>query len=166
MKSLFTTTSCQRHSLKWSSRPSTALRIHVRQRCLRGETQGQNEAFNGAMIWNMWPKQEFAAAEVVELPTHLPSACRKVTAPWFNPYGHTSFHTNLPLAGFNFCHNFFVVHNLYDNLNIPKALRYHLTVYKHLRTQHTWICVKPHIRLLAEMDAFPTMQTCLYTVKW
>ena len=35
-----------------------------------------------------------------------------------------------------------------------------------LRTQHTWICVKPHIRLLAEMDAFPTMQTCLYTVKW
>ena len=26
-----------------------------------------------------------------------------------------------------------------------------------LRTQHTWICVKPHIRLLAEIDAFPTM---------
>ena len=35
-----------------------------------------------------------------------------------------------------------------------------------LRTQHTWICVKPHICLLAEMDAFPTMQTCLHTVKW
>ena len=35
-----------------------------------------------------------------------------------------------------------------------------------LRTQHTWICVKPHVRLLAEMNAFPTRQTCLYTVKW
>ena len=35
-----------------------------------------------------------------------------------------------------------------------------------LRTQHTWICVKPHTRLLAEINAFPTMQTCLYTVKW
>ena len=34
-----------------------------------------------------------------------------------------------------------------------------------LRTQHTWICVKPHIRLLAGIDAFRTMQTCLYTVK-
>ena len=29
-----------------------------------------------------------------------------------------------------------------------------------LRTQHTWIRVKPHIRLLAEMDAFPTMHAC------
>ena len=38
-----------------------------RQRCLKWATQSQNEAFNATMIWNMWPKQGFAGAEVVEL---------------------------------------------------------------------------------------------------
>ena len=42
----------------------------------------------------------------------------------------------------------------------------HVPIINPLRTQHTWICVKPHIRLLAKIDVFPTMQTCLYTVKW
>ena len=39
-------------------------------RCLRLVTQSQNEDFN-AMIWNMWPKQGFFGAEVVELSAHL-----------------------------------------------------------------------------------------------
>ena len=45
------------------------------QRCLKGATQSQNEAFNAIMIWNMWPKQGFAGAEVVELSAHLAAAC-------------------------------------------------------------------------------------------
>ena len=44
------------------------------QRCLIGATQSQNEAFNAIMIWNMWPKQGFAGAEVVELSAHLAAA--------------------------------------------------------------------------------------------
>ena len=32
-----------------------------------------------------------------------------------------------------------------------------------LRTQHTWIRVKPRIRTLAEIDAFPTMQTLTFS---
>ena len=38
------------------------------QRSLKGATQSQNEAFNAIMIWNIWPKQGFTGAEVVELP--------------------------------------------------------------------------------------------------
>ena len=37
------------------------------QRCLKWAAQSQNEAFNAIMTWNMWPKQGFAGAEVVEL---------------------------------------------------------------------------------------------------
>ena len=44
------------------------------QRCLKGATQSQNEAFNAIMIWNMWSKQGFAGAEVVELSAHLAAA--------------------------------------------------------------------------------------------
>ena len=44
------------------------------QRCLKGATQSKNEAFKDIMIWNMWPKQEFAGAEVVELSAHLAAA--------------------------------------------------------------------------------------------
>ena len=44
------------------------------QRCLKGATQSQNGAFNAIKIWNMWPKQEFAGAEVVELSAHLAAA--------------------------------------------------------------------------------------------
>ena len=44
------------------------------QPCLRGATQSQNEAFNAIMMWNMWPKQGFAGAEVVELSAHLAAA--------------------------------------------------------------------------------------------
>ena len=44
------------------------------ERCLKGATQSQNEAFNAIMIWNMWPKQGFAGAEVVELSAHLAAA--------------------------------------------------------------------------------------------
>ena len=45
------------------------------QRCLKGATQSQNEAFNAIMIWDMWPKQGFAGAElVVELSAHLAAA--------------------------------------------------------------------------------------------
>ena len=44
------------------------------QRCLRRATQSKNEAFNAIMIWNVWPKQGFAGAEVVELPAHLIAA--------------------------------------------------------------------------------------------
>ena len=70
MKRKFTTTSCQRQFLDWSSRPASAWQI---RRCLRGATQSQNEAFND-MIWNMWRKQELAGAEVVELSAHLAAA--------------------------------------------------------------------------------------------
>ena len=41
------------------------------QRCLKGATQSQNEAFNAIIIW---PKQGFAGAEVVELSAHLAAA--------------------------------------------------------------------------------------------
>ena len=56
------------------------------QRCLKGTTQSQNEAFNAIMIWYMWPKQGFAGAEVVELSAHLAAArfnhrSRAVTLP-------------------------------------------------------------------------------------
>ena len=44
------------------------------QRCLKGATQSQNEAFSAIMIWNMWPKQGFAGAEVVELSAHVAAA--------------------------------------------------------------------------------------------
>ena len=44
------------------------------QRCLKGATQSQNEAFKDIMNWNMWPKQGFAGAEVVELSPHLAAA--------------------------------------------------------------------------------------------
>ena len=44
------------------------------QRCLKGATQSQNKAFNAIMIWNMWPKQGFAGAEVVDLSAHLAAA--------------------------------------------------------------------------------------------
>ena len=44
------------------------------QRCLKGATQSQNEAFIAIMIWNMWPKQGFAGAQVVELSAHLAAA--------------------------------------------------------------------------------------------
>ena len=44
------------------------------QRCLKEATQSQNEAFNAIMIWNMWPKQGFADAEVVKLSAHLAAA--------------------------------------------------------------------------------------------
>ena len=37
------------------------------QRCLKGVTESQNEAFHAIVIWNMWPKQGFAGAEVVQL---------------------------------------------------------------------------------------------------
>ena len=47
------------------------MRKALLQRCLKGATQSQNEAFNATMIWNMWPKQGFAGAEVVELSAHL-----------------------------------------------------------------------------------------------
>ena len=45
------------------------------QQCLKGATQSQNEALKDIMIWNMWPKQGFAGAEVVELSAHLAAAC-------------------------------------------------------------------------------------------
>ena len=44
------------------------------QRCQKGASQSQNEAFNAIMIWKMWPKQGFAGAEVVELSAHLAAA--------------------------------------------------------------------------------------------
>ena len=44
------------------------------QQWLKGVTQSQNEAFNAIMMWNMWPKQGFAGAEVVELSAHLAAA--------------------------------------------------------------------------------------------
>ena len=37
-------------------------------------TQSQNETFNANMIWNMFPKQGFAGAEVVDLSAHLAAA--------------------------------------------------------------------------------------------
>ena len=40
------------------------------QRCLRGATQSQNEAFY-AVIWNMLPKQGFVGAEAVGRSAHL-----------------------------------------------------------------------------------------------
>ena len=45
------------------------------QRCQKRATQSQNEALKDIMIWNMWPKQGFAGAEVVELSEHLAVAC-------------------------------------------------------------------------------------------
>ena len=44
------------------------------QRCLKGSTQSQNEAFNAIMIWNVWPTQGFAGAEVLELSAYLAAA--------------------------------------------------------------------------------------------
>ena len=42
----------------------------------RGDAKPEldDEAFNAIMIWNMWPKQGFAGAEVVELSAHLAAA--------------------------------------------------------------------------------------------
>ena len=46
------------------------------QRCLKGATQSQDEAFKAIMIWNMWPKQGIvgSGAEVMELSAHLAAA--------------------------------------------------------------------------------------------
>ena len=44
------------------------------QQCLKGATQSQNEALNAIMIWNMWPKQGIAGAEVVGISAHLAAA--------------------------------------------------------------------------------------------
>ena len=40
------------------------------QRCLRGATQNQNEAFNG-MVWHYCPKDGFASSEVVDMAANL-----------------------------------------------------------------------------------------------
>ena len=50
------------------------MKMALLQRCLKGATQSQNEAFKDIMNWNMWPKQGFAGAEVVELSAHLAAA--------------------------------------------------------------------------------------------
>ena len=42
-------------------------------RCLGGETQNNNEAFNGT-VWNMVPKHIFSGKEIVEFSTKL-AAC-------------------------------------------------------------------------------------------
>ena len=40
------------------------------ERCLRGATQNQNEAFNG-LIWSLCPKVTFCCAAVVEIASYL-----------------------------------------------------------------------------------------------
>ena len=75
MKSMFTTTSCPEVVFE-VTKPTyiSLMRKALLQRCLKGATQSQNEAFKDIMVWNMWPKQGFAGAEVVELSAHLAAA--------------------------------------------------------------------------------------------